>query len=198
MFERAGDQTMCNKYGFNSPLHRLIETFGSVGIHFDDAPHPNWPPQEEINPTDLAPVVRWAAEGATLSQMRWGFPPPRPKAGPIINFRSEGRTFGAGRCLIPATHFFEFTGTKYPKTRWRFTLAGQEMFCIAGLIRGAGEDARFTMLTIPPGPDVAPYHDRQIVPLAPADWADWLDVSKPAAPLLTAGAAGTLAVEQVR
>jgi putative SOS response-associated peptidase YedK len=30
------------------------------------------------------------------------------------------------------------------------------------------------MLTTAPGPDVAPYHDRQVAVLAPADWLAWL------------------------
>ena len=189
---------MCNKYGYNSPLHRMIEKFRQVDLPFDPPALPNIPALEEINPTDPAPIVRRAGEDVELTRMRWGFPPPRPRAGPVINFRSEGRAFASGRCLIPANHFFEFTGARYPKTRWRFTMPGEEFFCIAGLCRGAGEAARFTMLTIPPGPDVAPYHDRQIVPLAPGDWKAWLDPFTPSSELLIAGAAGTLAVEKVR
>ncbi|MDQ2859949.1 MAG: SOS response-associated peptidase family protein [Pseudomonadota bacterium] len=188
---------MCNKYGYNSPLHRLIETFKQVDLPFDRPPLANFPALEEINPTDTAPIVRRGARGVELTTMRWGFPPPRPKAGPIVNFRSEGRAFTTGRCLIPATHFFEFTGTRYPKIRWRFTMPGEDFFCIAGLYRGASEEARFTMLTIPPGPDVALYHDRQIVPLAPRDWRAWLDPLAPTDGVLVAGAAGTLAVERV-
>ncbi len=29
---------------------------------------------------------------------------------PVYNFRSEGREFASGRCLIPADGFYEFTG----------------------------------------------------------------------------------------
>jgi hypothetical protein len=52
-----------------------------------------------------------------------------------------------GRCLIPASHFFEFTGTKPPKSKGRFTKAGEDWFCFAGLWRpmpDAGGDA-FTL-----------------------------------------------------
>jgi hypothetical protein len=52
-----------------------------------------------------------------------------------------------GRCLIPASHFFELTGTKPPKSKWRFTKAGEDWFCFAGLWRpmpDAGGDA-FTL-----------------------------------------------------
>ena len=53
------------------------------------------------------------------------------------------------------------------------------------------------MLTMEPGPDIAPYHDRQIVILERDAWADWLDPSVPAQSLIRPLAAGTLQVEQV-
>ena len=59
----------------------------------------------------------------------------------------------------------------------------------------AGE--AFTMLTMEPGPDIAPYHDRQIAILDRRCWADWLDPTIPAKSILAALPAGSLAVEQV-
>lgn len=89
-----------------------------------------------------------------------------PKAPLVINFRSEGRSFGKGRCLVPASHFFEFTGRKYPKTKWRFTKPREEWSSFAGIWGSdeADENAssgHFALLTTSPGPDTAPYHDRQ-------------------------------------
>jgi putative SOS response-associated peptidase YedK len=55
----------------------------------------------------------------------------------------------------------------------------------------------FTMLTAPPGPDVAPYHNRQIVVLPPSDFARWLDPAVPAAEVLRALPEGSLEVEQI-
>ncbi len=55
----------------------------------------------------------------------------------------------------------------------------------------------FTMLTVPPGPDVAPYHDRQIAILDRADWATWLDPRCQRRRVLKPLPAGSLAVEQV-
>jgi putative SOS response-associated peptidase YedK len=134
-----------------------------------------------------------------MVQLRWGFPPARPKGAPIINFRSEGRHFQKGRCLIPASHFFEFTGTKPPKSKWKFRKAGDDWFCFAGLWRpmpdGAGD--AFTILTTEPGPDVAPIHNRQVVVLERADWLPWLDLTKPEPELLRPLPAGSLTVEQV-
>jgi hypothetical protein len=57
---------------------------------------------------------------------------------------------------VTASHFFEFTGTKSPKTKWKFTKA-DDWFCFAGLWRPmtAGGEA-FTLLTTEPSADVAP------------------------------------------
>jgi putative SOS response-associated peptidase YedK len=41
------------------------------------------------------------------------------------------------------------------------------------------------MLTCPPSPDVAPYHNRSIAILPPADCLHWLDTAIPAAELLS-------------
>ena len=71
---------------------------------------------------------------------------------------------------------------------------------IAGLWReGDGnQPAAFTMLTTDPGPDVAPYHNRQVVVLRPENWSAWIDLSRPEAELLQPLPAGSLSVETVR
>ena len=122
-----------------------------------------------------APVIRQTDDGHEFIQLRWGFPPTKPKGPPIINFRSEKRRFPVGRCLVPASHFYEFTGKKSPKTKWKFTKVGEDWFCFAGLWRPTPEGgAAFTLLTTEPGPDVAPIHDRQMVILNRDDWTSWL------------------------
>ena len=103
-----------------------------------------------------------------------------------------------GRCLVPASHFFEFTGTRSPKSKWKFSKVGEEWFCFAGLWRptpGEAGDA-FTLLTT--RPDVAPIHDRQMVVLEREDWQAWLDLSKPETEFLQPLRAGASRVEQVR
>ena len=51
------------------------------------------------------------------------------------HFRSAGRRFPVARCLVPASHFFEFTGQKSSKSKlkWKFTKLGEPWFCMAGL-----------------------------------------------------------------
>jgi putative SOS response-associated peptidase YedK len=71
---------------------------------------------------------------------------------------------------------------------------------IAGLWReGKGNQApSFTMLTTEPGPDIAAYHNRQVVVLPPRDWRSWLELSKPEKQLLLPLPEGSLKVETVR
>jgi len=54
------------------------------------------------------------------------------------------------------------------------------------------------MLTTAPSPDVAPYHNRQVVVLRPKDWGAWLDLSKSEEELLRPLPAGSLEVTTVR
>ncbi len=192
---------MCNDYGNRIPYSVYAEAFSHIRLPVVlPKAAPNLEPRDDIWPTEVAPVIRRHGEGLELAQLRWGFAPGRPKAPPVINFRSEGRHFPNGRCLVPASHFFEFTGKKSPKAKWKFTRTGEDWFCFAGLWRPASGEVpeAFTLLTTEPGPDVAPYHDRQMVILERADWAAWLDLTRPEAELLRPLPEGSLQVEQVR
>jgi putative SOS response-associated peptidase YedK len=191
---------MCNDYGNHVPYSDYLAAFAQlrIPVRFLADP-PNLEPREDIWPTETAPVVRQTDTGAEFVRLRWGFPPARPKGAPVINFRAEGRRFPVGRCLVPASHFFEFTGSKSPKSKWKFTKAGEDWFCLAGLWRPMPEgSAAFTLLTTQPGPDVAPLHNRQVIVLERRDWRDWLDLVRPESDLLRALPAGSLNVKQVR
>lgn len=191
---------MCNDFRNTIPTRAIDEAFAQLKIPLTFPEGiPNLEPREDVRITERAPIVRRNDAGdAELLQLRWSWPAPNGK--PVYNFRSEGRRFGAGRCLIPADGFYEFTGPEPPapkrakKTKWLFTLAGEPWFCIAGLWRPSPLGDAFTMLTTEPGPDVAPYHGRQIVVLNPANWAAWLD-GAPETDLLRPLPAGSLKVE---
>jgi putative SOS response-associated peptidase YedK len=113
--------------------------------------------------------------------------------------RSDGREFSRDRCLVLADSFYEFTAPEDPKqkrkTCWQFRPAGE--FAIAGITR---EDSKvgeaFTLLTVPPGADIAVYHNRQIALLEPLQWREWLDGSARSAELLRPSDEGSLAVTQ--
>ena len=195
---------VCNAYRLVTDAAALFEGFSQtrIKIRFSEGA-PNIEAREDIKITDTAPIVRASrdtAETGELVQRRWSWPGQNGK--PVYNFRSDGREFASGRCLIPADGFYEFTEPAYKKKKrkdkWLFTKTGEPWFCIAGIWR-ADKDVgeAFTMLTMPPGPDIAPYHDRQIAILDRADWTAWLDHSVSAKAILKALPAGSLTVEQV-
>jgi putative SOS response-associated peptidase YedK len=217
---------MCNEFARRISLDQLRAGWGAADakLIFPEA-LPNMPALDSIRITDPAIILR-AAQGepgaVEIVTRRWSWPGAHGK--PVYNFRSDGREFGnkatSGRCLIPADAFYEFTdppveqsepgplfggeaplakGKKPPKAKWEFRVTGLDWFCIAGLWRtdpAVGE--AWTMLTTVPGPDIAAYHDRQIVLLAPPDYARWLDGSASVSDLCTPQPAGTLAATRIR
>ena len=194
---------MCNDFRNTIPTRAINEAFAQLKIPLVfPTGLPNLEPREEIRITESAPVVRRRLDGeAELVSLRWSWPGPTGK--PVYNFRSEGRRFASGRCLIPADGFYEFTDPepgspkRTRKIKWLFTMVGEPWFCIAGLWRTNPLGDAWTMLTTDPGPDVAPFHDRQVVALGPNDWASWLDTTEPEAGLLRGAAAGALKVQRV-
>ena len=195
---------MCNAYRLVTDAATLFEGFSQtrIKIRFSEGT-PNIEAREDIKITDSAPIVR-SVDGepgvGDLAQRRWSWPGQNRK--PVYNFRSDGREFASGRCLIPADGYYEFTDPadtkKKRNDKWLFTKSGEPWFCVAGIWRADAQVGEaFTMLTMPPGLDIAPYHDRQIAILDREDWAAWLDHSISANAVLKPLPAGSLAVEQV-
>lgn len=190
---------MCNEIRRRVALGQVRDDFSHlrIPVHFPEG-LPNLAALDSIRITDPAAIVKQGAEPALVVR-RWSWPGAGGK--PVYNFRSEGRRFASGRCLIIADGFYEFTANTDPsakrKHKWLFTKAGEPWFGIAGLVRDTGEGEAWTMLTTAPGPDIAPYHSRQIVILERADWARWLHPEAAAEDLLRPLPEGSLAVEQI-
>jgi putative SOS response-associated peptidase YedK len=192
---------MCNEVRRRIALGQIREDFSHtrIPLRFPEG-LPNLAPLDSIRITDPNAIVRAGAEGAELVVRRWSWPGAGGK--PVYNFRSEGREFTSGRCLIVADGFYEFTKPADPKQKrkdkWLFTKRDEPWFCIAGLWRSTPEVGEaFTMLTTEPCADVAPYHHRQIAVLDRRDWARWLDSAVPAREVLKPLPAGSLQVERV-
>jgi putative SOS response-associated peptidase YedK len=221
---------MCNEVARRIAVGQVREDWSQLRIplRFPEGV-PNLAPLESIRITDPAAIIRSAGDARDAAELvirRWSWPGPSGR--PVYNFRSEGRDFTSGRCLVIADAFYEFTDSPAPsaegfagwggtagaspmqarpdssrnrkgkKTRWRFTRRDEPWFCIAGIWRtDAQVGEAFTMLTTAPGPDVAPYHNRQIVILERADWPRWIDPAVPARELLKPSPAGSFNVERV-
>ena len=196
---------MCNLYTQTKSVDEVARIFRDLQmpLTFPEG-IPNLQPRD-IRITEMAPIVRAAKTGGTyeLVMRRWSWPGNAGK--PVYNFRSDGREFSSGRCLVIADGFYEFTTPADPKQkrkdRWLFSWAGAEagagppLIGIAGMTRTAPEAGEaFTMLTTDPGIDVAPYHSRQVALVPPADWPGWLDYSRPAGELLKVLPEGSLTV----
>lgn len=187
---------MCNEYQLILPFDDVIEEFNRTGrrLVFPGG-MPNFGPTSSIRIGDRAPVIRAGVEGPEVHMTPWSWKGPGGR--PVFNFRSEGRRFDTAiRCVIPADGFYEFTAPEpgqKRKTKWRFSLMEHQTFWIAGLIK----DGAFAMLTTDPGPDIARYHDRQVVVLPPGQASDWLDLRSPEADILKSSPPGTLKVEKV-
>ena len=198
---------MCNEVRRTVALGQVRDDFSftRIPLHFPEGA-PNLAPLESIRITDPNAIIRPSTngeQGAELVTRRWSWPAPNGK--PVFNMRSEGRDFGfsetGGRCLVVADGFYEYTTPEDPKAKrkhkWLFTVRGEDWFCIAGLWRKTDVGEAFTLLTTAPGPDIEPYHNRQIVILSRDDWARWLDPSVPAADLAKPLPADTLDVAQI-
>ena len=170
---------MCNDYAREIEMGRVIAAmkemknippFSYVGgrIPNDAAPTPH------IRIRDKGLIVRLRDDRLEGEMMTWSwFQGKRP----VFNFVSEDRDFSnTDRCLILATSFYEYTAPEQTKPKVKlqdqhqFLRKGQEWFWIAGIVKLEC----FAMLTVAPGPDIAPYHDRQIVVLHAAKAMLWL------------------------
>lgn len=134
----------------------------------------------EIFPTNAAPTLSRAG-GVAL--MRWGFSGPGGK-GQVINARSEGaaqrpmfrEAMRSARCLVPASHYFEWEKRGAQKVKYALSLPGQPIY-MAGLYRLEEADGlpRFVILTRPCAPGIAFIHDRMPVLLAGEARRAWMD-----------------------
>ncbi|MBA3811522.1 MAG: SOS response-associated peptidase [Caulobacteraceae bacterium] len=213
---------MCNRYGYLAPISRLVDEFSQVRIPivFRDGALPNLGPREHIRPTNIAPIIRPLDPadpfvGVELVDARWWLIPffhrksvkdwkpmcTNARAETVATTATFREAFRRRRCLVPATHFFEWTGERGSKQMWCFTKRDAEIFCFPGLWDVAdttdGRIESFTIITTAPGPDCEPYHNRQPVILEPDQWATWLDLTADPVPCLRAGLEGVIAVERV-
>lgn len=189
---------MCNLYSQTKAPEAIRALFArlQMPLTFPEGV-PNLEPRD-IAITDPAPIVRANDQNSyEMVVRRWSWPGPGGK--PVYNYRSDGREFPVGRVLILADGFYEFTAPKDTKQkrkdRWLFSSSQEELIGIAGLVRAVpGSGEAFTMLTCEPGPDVAPFHSRQVALLPSSEWRAWLNHSTPASDLLGAVPGGTLTV----
>jgi putative SOS response-associated peptidase YedK len=177
---------MCGRYAITMPPEAVREWFRTYGEI------PNWPVYYNAAPTTGLPVVRQGKEGRELALMTWGLIPWFSKDGKppysTINARAEGvRTsasyrgpFKTGRCIVPASGYFEWTGPKNDRQPHYFTRADGKPMALAGLWdrwRSADKSETketFTIVTTEPSTFAAQFHNRMPLILEPDTWDAWL------------------------
>lgn len=134
----------------------------------------------EVFPSQIAPVIVNEMElGITVRPMKWGFPR-TGGGGVVINSRSEKadvtpmfqKAARERRCLIPASHFFEWRRNGGRKTKDKFAFrpdTDEALMYMAGFygqflggFAGGGYDG-FAILTREADGQMSPYHDRMPV-----------------------------------
>jgi putative SOS response-associated peptidase YedK len=179
---------------------------------------PNLESQEDVRPTDPAPIFRAVEGGLEMAIARWWLIPWFHK-GTMKEFTSRFATFNAKgetlttlrsfkdafahrRCLVPADGWYEFSGDKGAKTKWLFTARDEDWFCFAGLWDRAetadGTIESFTIVTQAPGPAMRAYHHRAPLVLRRAEWAAWVDLTADVGPILARESEDRFDVEKVR
>lgn len=140
--------------------------------------------EQEIYPSDLAPVLHYGAEGRKADLMHWGIPMGESSR-LIINARAETLfekpLFArADRCLVPAAGFFEWEKPPSGKKKYLIRPSDRSVLYMAGVYRRrplkTGERADcYAIVTTAADEQMRAIHHRMPVALSPAMARTWLD-----------------------
>ena len=179
---------MCTRYVLTTPADAIRDLFRVTG------PMPNWPPNYNVAPTHVMPLVRSNKERTEreVAMAEWGMVPWFSKDGArqwnTFNARSETvRTsatykgpFLKRRCIVPATGYIEFSGPKGAKVAHYFMRIDGQPIALAGLWeRWTAKDKSerketCTVVTTEPNSFAAEIHDRMPMVLEMDDVEAWL------------------------
>lgn len=212
---------MCGRYAIAVTAERIEEAFEALWEEMPGAnpgrpsEAPNGPqalPRYNIAPTQMAPVVRVADAASarrTVAWLRWGLVPAWAEdesiGSRLINARVETAAIKPAfrsawrkrRCLVPATHFFEWRREGSRKQPMAIcgaasfasgaqgataSIGGSDSAPTASLLALAGLWERwrdglesFAILTTAPNTLMRPIHDRMPLILPRERWSKWLD-----------------------
>jgi putative SOS response-associated peptidase YedK len=185
---------MCGRFTATAAFDVLAERFG---ITVESGTNEELTARYNVSPTQTVPIITATAKGRRLVMAQWGFRPAWVKDGKLapINARAEtvalSRLFGVavreGRCLVPATGFYEWKPVPGQKRKQPYLvrLKGGAPFAFAGLWTpsvAADVPPTCAIITTNANELLAPIHNRMPVILDPDDEALWLDPG-PIAPI---------------
>jgi len=157
---------MCGRYA----LHAHPEV---IALQFSLSAVPPFKPSYNIAPAAEVLVVK----GDSASVARWGL------RGKFINLRAEtvrAKFKTSGRCLVPASGFYEWQSSAGRKQPFYFFPADGSLLALAAV----REQNAFSLITTEPNATLQGIHDRMPVIISRDDYAAWLagddDLLRPA------------------
>jgi len=191
---------MCGRLTLAEEARQLADDLAAQ-LEDEDAAH--YRPRWNVAPTELHWVVRQlTGRRRRLQPSRWGWrravksaPGERPRERLIFNTVSETAfdkglyrsALSNGRCVVPATGFYEWTGDARDRRPIHFRRRDGRLLLLAALV---DERGAFTVLTTAPNAEVRAVHDRMPAILERADLDAWLE--RGGAELLRPAPDGTL------
>jgi putative SOS response-associated peptidase YedK len=176
---------MCGRYS----LHTHPEV---IALYFKLGLMPDITPRYNIAPSTKILIVRQEPERGRVADLyRWGLIPGWAKDPAIGNKLANARAetvaekpsfrsaFRRGRCLIPASGFYEWKTVAGRKQPYYVRPADSDLFAFAGLTeRWNGPEGPVhscAIITTDANERMREIHNRMPVILAPEDHAAWLD-----------------------
>lgn len=181
---------MCSRFGFVADVE-IIKRRYNIEM-WDGDPYK---PRFNVAPNSIMPIVTKNSPNS-LHYAKWGLIPSWSKEAKLkfstFNARAETvdkspayrESFKKYRCLVPATHYFEWAHVGDKKIPHLYKLANNDLFSFAGLYSiwkdAAGEETwTFTIVTCPPNPLAKKVHDRMPVLLDMTTEEVWLEKETP-------------------
>ncbi|GHA93703.1 DUF159 family protein [Algimonas arctica] len=185
---------MCGRYVIDTNQGQVAARFEA---EISDLGLWTWEPNYNITPMTVVPTIALdGTKARKLVPMRWGLHPhwrkDMPQGRPLFNARAETaadkpsfRTpWRRRRALIPASHWYEWTGEQGGKVPWciKPDASPQEsgLFAFAGLwdqwrVEDGVSLLSCTILTMDSDGPIKRLHHRMPVRLPETEWAAWLD-----------------------
>lgn len=185
---------MCGRFALAVPSQKKIaETFGLSDL-------PALPARYNIAPGREITAVTGSDSDRHLRFLRWGLTPPwsgpKDKGNGLINARAESvcdkpafcSAFRSGRCLIPATGFYEWKKSGKGKIPYFISLRNRNLFAFAGICKTDRDTGTCAIITTEPNDLVRKIHHRMPAIISADEYTTWLQTGpgtdKPAHRLL--------------
>ncbi len=143
---------------------------------------------DDLRPTQQLPVARTLDHDQCVEILTWGITRPiqgKPKQ--MINARAESlrkyfewkRAIAHRRCLIPASGWYEWTGERGSKTKYRYAPKESDFLTFGGLWFKEDDADQFVIITTPAGKNNTyrgnALHHRMPLIIHPDSYGEWLD-----------------------